>query len=480
VAIGEFNLTTDPNGNQITTQDTGTNNVSQYLFDEENRLSCTNKGPQMPSPSCTGSNLIDFIYDHAGVRKIKSAATPTIYPNQFYTDVGGGSGNQFKHIFIGSERILTKKSRIGPDLLHWYYHGDHLHSTAMVTNERSELADALHYFPFGEVWLEERPSSLPADYFFTAKEFDPETGFYDFGARYLDPRFSKWMTADPALGQYLNGKLNSGVYSPSHLALFAYVHHNPLIFLDPTGKNSQLRRNGGGGGSGGSIFVVTVPGYGSQPAYTFPALRLLGRPATSGETERLEQHNWALGIIRNHEPDFKEPPGAYAFVPSRERVDELNAYGRWLQEGGRPGYQAWRTWRNGGVELDATGRPISSPNYSVLFETSVRSGTESESDANHFRQGNRALYDQLMCEPALAARVEAEYPGITNWVTPGQRGGVNDRPFPGLTWHHVPNRLGVIQLVPRSQHQASGPVQQSLHPGGYGGRANWGGGADNR
>src|SRR5262245_19538680 len=37
-AIGEFNLTTDPNGNQITTQDTGTSDVSQYLFDEENRL----------------------------------------------------------------------------------------------------------------------------------------------------------------------------------------------------------------------------------------------------------------------------------------------------------------------------------------------------------------------------------------------------------------------------------------------------------
>jgi len=73
--------------------------------------------------------------------------------------------------------ILTKKPRIAPDREHWYYHEDHLHSTAMVTNEKSQLVDAIHYFPYGEVWLEERPSSLPADYFFTAKEFDPETGF---------------------------------------------------------------------------------------------------------------------------------------------------------------------------------------------------------------------------------------------------------------------------------------------------------------
>ena len=195
----------------------------------------------MPSPSCVGSNLIDFIYDHAGVRKIKSAATPTIYPNQYYTDFGGGSGSQFKHIFIGSERILTKKTRIAPDRQHWYYHPDHLGSTAMVTNENSQMVDAVHYFPFGEVWFEEVPSALSAgDYFFTAKEFDPETGFYYFGARYLDPRFSKWMTADPGLGSYLNGQPNSGVYKPFNLSLYGYASNNPASAHDPDGRFVNL------------------------------------------------------------------------------------------------------------------------------------------------------------------------------------------------------------------------------------------------
>ena len=45
----------------------------------------------------------------------------TIYPNQHYTDFGGGAGNQFKHIFLGETRILTKKARIAPDRQHWYY-----------------------------------------------------------------------------------------------------------------------------------------------------------------------------------------------------------------------------------------------------------------------------------------------------------------------------------------------------------------------
>jgi RHS repeat-associated protein len=251
-AIGAFTITNDADGNQINTLGTGTSDQSQYLYDEENRLSCANKGPQTPSPSCSVGGDTQFIYDHAGVRKVKDASTPTIYPNQFYTDFGGGSGNQFKHIFIGSERILTKKSRMSPDREHWYYHGDHLHSTGTVTNEKSEMVDAIHYFPFGEVWLEEVPSSLPEDFFFTAKEFDPEIGFYNFGARYLDPRFSKWVTADPALGSYLPGvaSLNSslpgrgGAFRPANLAVYGYSHQNPATLFDPNGLEPESNSHG--------------------------------------------------------------------------------------------------------------------------------------------------------------------------------------------------------------------------------------------
>jgi RHS repeat-associated protein len=286
-AIGPFTISNDADGNQVNTLGTGTSDQSEYLYDEENRLSCANKGPQAPSPSCNAQGNTQFIYDHAGVRKVKVASSPTIYPNQYYTDFGGGAGNQFKHIFIGSERILTKKARVAPDRQHWYYyHPDHLGSTAMVTNENSQLVDALHYFPFGEVWLEERPSSLPADYFFTAKEFDPETGFYNFGARYLDPRFSKWMTTDPALRSYMPGArvavayqfptlANSwrghpdlpglgGTFTPSNLALYGYGHQNPATLADPNGKAATTAAGCMVGGGIGSLFggVGALPGCG--------------------------------------------------------------------------------------------------------------------------------------------------------------------------------------------------------------------------
>ena len=36
---------------------------------------------------------------------------------------------------------------------------------------------------------------------FTGKERDSETGLYNFGARMLDPRTSRWLSVDPAMYQ---------------------------------------------------------------------------------------------------------------------------------------------------------------------------------------------------------------------------------------------------------------------------------------
>ncbi len=240
-AIGPFDVTHDANGNHIRTQKRDTGNISQYLFDEENRLSCVNKGQQAPSPACDAQGMTEFVYDHAGIRKRKDASSPTLYPNQYFTDFGGGAGNQFKHVFIGATRLLSKKARPAPDRQHWYFHPDHLGSTSMVTNENGQLAEHIHYFPYGEVWVNELPNSAPVPYLFTAKELDPETGFYDFGARYLDPRFSKWMSADPALGEHLRAaRRHWRLHTPPNLALYGYTWNNPAMLRDPNGREPEL------------------------------------------------------------------------------------------------------------------------------------------------------------------------------------------------------------------------------------------------
>jgi hypothetical protein len=123
-------------------------------------------------------------------------------------------------------------------------------------------------------------------------------------------------------------------------------------------------------------------------------------------------------------------------------------------------------------------RPSTSPNYTVAYETDLpTTANPGHSEQFHFSQANRNLYSDLKSDPDFAAQMESQYPGITEGVTPGPRGRFpRSSPTKTLTWHHEPNRPGVLQLVPRAEHQAPGPIQSSLHPGGRGGMENWGGG----
>ena len=122
-------------------------------------------------------------------------------------------------------------------------------------------------------------------------------------------------------------------------------------------------------------------------------------------------------------------------------------------------------------------RPPDSPHYSVVYEAELPSSAyPGRSDTFHFSQANRELHEQFEADPAFAAAMEADHPGIVAGVAPGPRGGFpRTSPLPDLTWHHGVEP-GSMQLIPRSEHIAPGPVQASLHPGGKGGMAQWGGG----
>lgn len=72
---------------------------------------------------------------------------------------------------------------------------------------------------------------------------------YYYGARYLDPKYSRWLSGDPALGEYvpvapINDKAKKhnenlsgigGVYNSFNFAVFGYANNNPVKYNDPTG-----------------------------------------------------------------------------------------------------------------------------------------------------------------------------------------------------------------------------------------------------
>ena len=65
-------------------------------------------------------------------------------------------------------------------------------------------------------------------YKFTAKELDEETGFYYYGARYLDPKYSRWISTDPALEEYI----------PKEVLIYAKESQDLQKLLKTTGRIS--------------------------------------------------------------------------------------------------------------------------------------------------------------------------------------------------------------------------------------------------
>jgi RHS repeat-associated protein len=152
----------------------------------------------------------------------------------------------------------------------YYYHGDHLGSAQLVTDYRGEVYEHIEYTPYGELWVEEvRAGEEKTPFRFTGKELDSlfagankqsipyrtarradeETGLYYYDARYLDPQTSRWLSTDPAMGEYIpqapvneearkhNQNLPGmgGVFNVVNLHVYHYAGNNPVKYIDPTG-----------------------------------------------------------------------------------------------------------------------------------------------------------------------------------------------------------------------------------------------------
>jgi RHS repeat-associated protein len=266
-----------------------------YTWNERNLLSKTKDD----------SYTTEYLYGGDGQRAVKrSSVSETLYFNKFFTQryddaYQGAGGRMSKHIFLGNDRIVTKQIALGTGenydnadtavekLYTYYYHADHLGSTSVVTDHNGEVYERLEYTPYGETWLDETSGDTYFDtpYRFSAKEKDEETGLYYYGARYLDPKYSRWISADPALGEYLpqapvndeakkhNRSLpgGGGIYNTINLNLYHYAGNNPIKYTDPDGKfvfNIGVAASGGAGVAGAVETGVSV-GYSQEKGITF-------------------------------------------------------------------------------------------------------------------------------------------------------------------------------------------------------------------
>ena len=202
-----------------------------------------------------------YVYGQDGQRSNKyTQGSETLYFNKMWslhTDNGNSvyGGQYAKNVYLGETRIVTKLARADQKTAHeemykqYYYHSDHLGSATMISDWEGKEYQRIEYTPYGETWVEKTNNSgsefLP--YKFTGKEVDQETGLYYYGARYLDPKYSMWISCDPALGEYIPemGKGNAkdsgslpgmgGVFNHINGNLYAYAANNPIKYTDPDG-----------------------------------------------------------------------------------------------------------------------------------------------------------------------------------------------------------------------------------------------------
>ena len=219
---------------------------------------------------------VHYRYGDDGQRALKytdEGRSETLYFNNFFTihiptqDQNNPQGLRVhKHIFVGNSRLVTAMTHTDNQgdneeqkAKRYYYHSDHLGSAQFVTDWKGRQYEHIEYTPYGELWIEEVAAGLDKLPFrFTGKELDEETGLYYYGARYLDPKYSRWLSGDPALNDYIpkapidddakkhNENLPGmgGVFNTVNLHVYHYAGNNPVKYTDPDGRETKQSGKG--------------------------------------------------------------------------------------------------------------------------------------------------------------------------------------------------------------------------------------------
>jgi RHS repeat-associated protein len=205
--------THDANGNTLSDAQ-----GRSFTWDFENRLT------QAVVP---GTGTTNFRYDPFGRRIQKSGPLGTT--NYLYDganvieemDNGGNVLARYTQGPVADEQLSGLRSGTTN-----YYDADGLGSITSLSNGAGTLANTYTYDSYGKLIASSGTLSNPFQY--TGREFDSETGIYEYRARYFDPNVGRFISQDP-IG--FKGGIN----------FYAYVGNNPINLFDPTGLAAQCK-----------------------------------------------------------------------------------------------------------------------------------------------------------------------------------------------------------------------------------------------
>lgn len=240
----DMSYTYDSAGNRTKTVDGGTvnyiaNNLNQYTSVASKVYSYSANG----NLATDGSSIFNYDDDNQLVWAAKAGTSATYTYDPFGRRIEKNVNGNIRRFVYAGDHIIAETDASGSALAknvfgnaidellradiaasRYYAHADALGSTRFLTDSAGSNAESYSYDAYGRV---SGFSSAPMTRFlFTGREYDPETGLYDYRSRHYSSQMGRFLQAD-TIGY--EGGVN----------LYAYCDNNPLAWVDPWGLTKK-------------------------------------------------------------------------------------------------------------------------------------------------------------------------------------------------------------------------------------------------
>ena len=185
-----------------------------------------------------------YAYDALGrrIRRIVDADAPIPQETRYFYDdwrvceeQDPAGTTQATYVYgLYLDEVLTMQ-RGGTDS---YYHTDDLYNVMAVTDSAAAVVERYEYGDYGQpidpttlAPIPGDPSTVGNPYLFTGRRYDPETAWYYYRTRYLDPIVRRFTTRD-TIGIWGDRKNTGNGYS--------LKGNNPFTHLDPLGLATYI------------------------------------------------------------------------------------------------------------------------------------------------------------------------------------------------------------------------------------------------